>query len=55
MILRVFLLKNKEILIPRSNHDGGEGGGGALGFIFAGYVPLASEPLPITGLFCGQL
>ena len=26
-------------------------GGGALGFIFAGYVPLASEPLPIIVYF----
>ena len=29
----------------------GERGGGALGFIFAGYVPLASEPLPIIVYF----
>ena len=32
------------------------GGGGLLGLIFAGYVPLASQsPYPIIVYFCGQL
>ena len=31
-------------------------GGGLLGLIFAGYVPLASQsPYPIIVYFCGQL
>ena len=34
----------------------GGGGGGLLGLIFAGYVPLASQsPYPIIVYFCGQL
>ena len=34
----------------------GGGGGGILGFSFAGYVPLASQsPCPIIVFFCGQL
>ena len=33
----------------------GGGGGGLLGFLFAGYVPLASQnPYPIS-LFCGHI
>ena len=43
------------VIFKRWIPEGG-GGGGLLGLIFAGYVPLASQsPYPIIVYFCGQL